>query len=379
MPWPIALADDVADGRGWDVRVGLVVEQLRRPVPGGIGTYARGLLQGLRSLGPAAPDLSLLASRSPGPADPLGGFGLPVVASRLPRALLTPAWDAGLVPALAGIDVVHAVSLALPASRGVPSVACVHDLAWRVLPDAFPARGRRWHEAALARVLHRAVRLVVPSLATAEALREAGARPGAVRVVEEGCDHLAPPDQAGTAATLARLGVEGPYLLSVGTLEPRKNLPALVAAFAVARPRLPELWPLVVVGPHGWPGSGPSWPATLPDGVVLAGPVPPGVLTGLYAGARCLAYVPRLEGFGLPPVEAMAVGTPVVASPMPSTAGQALEVDPCDIEAIADGLVRAASDEATRARLVEQGRARAAELTWAESARAHTEIWRELA
>lgn len=356
-----------------------MVEQLRRDLPGGIGTYARGLLQGLRSLGPAAPDLCLLASRAPGPGDPLDSFGLPVVASRLPRALLTPAWDAGLVPTLSGVDVVHAVSLGLPATRDVPSVACVHDLAWRVVPEAFPGRGRRWHEAALARVLHRAARLVVPSLATAQALQEAGARPGTVRVVEEGCDHLAPPDQAGTAALLARLGVGGPYLLSVGTLEPRKNLPRLVAAFALARPRLPEPWPLVVVGPHGWQGAGPSWPATLPDGVVLAGSVPPGVLTALYAGARCLAYVPRLEGFGLPPVEAMAVGTPVVASPMPSTAGRALEVDPCDVEAIADGLVRVATDEATRSRLVEGGRARAAELTWAGAARAHIEIWRELA
>lgn len=387
------------------MRVGLVVEQLRRNVPGGIGTYTSGLIAGLAALaapggpgapGAGAPEVTLLASRAPSRPDPLAGLGLPLITSRLPSLMLTRAWDAGLEPRFSrtlcnsvrfsqpitqssssrGVDVVHAVSLGGPATGRVPSVACVHDLAWRSLPEAFPARGLRWHEAALARALVRTERFVVPSAATAAALVEAGAKPGTVVVVEEGCDHLAPVDAPGTADLLAGIGVDGPYLLCVGTLEPRKNLARLVRAYATVRDQLPEPWPLVVVGPRGW-GASPD-PAGI-RGVLLAGSVSPGVLSGLYAGARCVAYVPLLEGWGLPAVEAMSMGVPVVASPMPSTAGQVMEVDPRQIESIADGLRRAACDETVRADLVARGLARTATLTWEATARAHVAAWEEVA
>ena len=142
----------------------------------------------------------------------------------------------------------------------------------------------------------------------------------------------------------------GGYLLTVSTLEPRKNLPRLLDAHALALPRLPEPWPLVVVGPAGW------GPALAPrPSVLLAGHVAGGVLSALYDGARLVAYVPLREGWGLPAVEAMACGTPVVATPMPSTGGAACEVPPADVEAIADALVAVATDEALRARLVDAG------------------------
>jgi alpha-1,3-rhamnosyl/mannosyltransferase len=102
------------------------------------------------------------------------------------------------------------------------------------------------------------------------------------------------------------------------------------------------------------------------------------VLAGLYARARCLAYVPLVEGWGLPAVEAMASCIPVVASPMPSTAGAALEVDPRDIEAIADALAIAAGDDRRRAELVTAGLVRAGELTWEAAARRHVEVWEAL-
>jgi glycosyltransferase involved in cell wall biosynthesis len=216
--------------------------------------------------------------------------------------------------------------------------------------------------------------LVTPSEPTAAALVSMGVSPDRVAVIEEGCDHLPPPDAVGARHVLSTLGVDGPYLLTVSTLEPRKNLARLMAAYRLVRPRLPEPWPLVVVGPAGW-GA-----ALAPEpGTALAGKVPDAVLAALYAGARCVAYVPLVEGFGLPAVEAMRAGVPVVASSMPSTGGAAREVDPIDVESIADAVLVAAVDEAERSALVESGRARAATLRWETAARRHIEVWAQVA
>ncbi|MHB8464869.1 MAG: glycosyltransferase family 4 protein [Acidimicrobiales bacterium] len=344
----------------------VVAEQLRRRVPGGIGTYVRGLLQGLTEIGA---DVTLVASRAPARPDPLRALGFPVRASALPGPLLTRCWDLGVaVGGVRNAGVLHATSLATAYPRHVATAVMVHDLAWREVPEAYPARGRRWHEAALARCLRRAAVIITPSEASAVAFD--GCR---VEVIPEGCDHLPPPDRAGADALLARLGVVTPYLLSVSTLEPRKNLARLMQAYSRAVDRLPEPWPLIVAGAAGW---GPELAPT--PGVKLAGAVDSGVLAALYAGARCVAYVPLTEGWGLPPVEAMTACTPVVASPMPSTARAALEVDPRDIDAIADALVVAASDEGQRSALVTAGLLRAAELTWSAAARRHVEVWESL-
>ncbi len=365
------------------MRVVVVAEQLRRDVPGGIGTYVRGLLKGLSAMGDTGPDVTLWASRRPrsGP-DPLGGLGPSLTLSALPAPVLVQAWDRGWAGfgGWAGsngrddADVIHAPSFAVPPKCGAPVAVTVHDLAWRQVPEAFPARGRRWHEAALGRALERASLFVVPSRATADALVVAGAPPATVEVVDEGSDHLPEPDHAAADVLLSGLGVTGPFLLTVGTLEPRKNLSRLVAAFRAARSRLREPWPLVVVGPQGWGGQEP----TDGDGVVLAGWVADPVLESLYRRARVVAYVPLMEGFGLPALEAMAAGVPVVASPMPSTGEAALEVDPCNVDAIAAALVAATTDDAIRADLVAAGNARAASLTWEATARTHVELWRSL-
>ena len=108
---------------------------------------------------------------------------------------------------------------------------------------------------------------------------------------------------------------------------------------------------------------------------MLAGPVGGGTLTALYSRARLLAYVPLREGFGLPVVEAMSCGAPVVASAVPAAGGATVEVDPLDVDAIAAALVLVATDEGQRAELVAAGRARATGLTWATTARRHVELW----
>jgi glycosyltransferase involved in cell wall biosynthesis len=357
------------------VKVLLVAEQLRRRVPGGIGTYVRGLTTGLRALGDG-PDVTLWASAHRGEGDdPLAALG-EVIASPLPGPLLTRAWDAGLAGAPRGSDVLHATSLAVPPGRGTPTTVLVHDVAFRHVPEAYPRRGRHWHEAALRRAIKRARVLAVPSPATADDLVDAGAPRTRVRVVTDpyGCNHLPPADAGMTAALLERLRIDSDYLLTVSTLEPRKNLRRLLAAYRAARPRLPEPWPLVVVGPSGWGEELAPEP-----GVVLAGAVSSPVLAGLYGRARLVAYVPLLEGFGLPAVEAMYACAPVVASPMPSTGGAAFEVDPRDTDAIADALVQVAGQEGVRSQLVTAGVLRSSELTWEAAARRHVELWSEVA
>ena len=376
----------------------VVAEQLRRRVPGGIGRYAAWLLRGLRRPEVGAPPVELFVSRRRGTGpDPLEAYGFPVHRAWLPAPWLVAAWDRGMLAAPRTASVVHAVSLAAPPVRparragGAALVVTVYDLAWRSHPEATTARGRRWHEAALGRALRAADAFVVPSEPSAAELVAAGAPCAQVRVIPPGLDHLPAPDAAGARALLRGLGVDGPYLLAVGTLEPRKNLERLAAAHALATPSLPGPWPLVVVGPVGWGGR----PAAFAvgshpgkerrDGLVVAGSVDDGVLAGLYAGARAFAYVPVAEGFGLPPLEAMTHGVPVVVSaavpstaPAPGAVPAALRVEATSVEDIAAALVRASTDEEVRSQLVERAAALVEPMTWTRAARAHVALWREL-
>lgn len=371
--------------------VAIVAEQLRRRVPGGIGTYVSCLVRALAGL-TGAPRLTLIAGRErhgPTVGEQIGdGIHIPVSGPRLPTELLTRLWDHGLLGVGAEgrrADVVHATSMGAPrltsatrgrargGGKGPVFTAMVHDLAWRRFPESFPRRGRRWHEDSLHRLARQATAVVVPSEQTAADLAAAavGWDRAQITVIPEGADHLPPPDGAAAAAALRRLGVRGDYLLTVGTLEPRKNLARLIAAYSAARSFLPETLPLVVVGPAGWGGS-----IAPTAGVVLAGRLDEPVLSALYASARLVAYVPVTEGFGLPAVEAMLAGAPVVASSGVPSAAQAIPtVDPLDVDAIASALVKAATDDVWRAQLVAAGRRHAGSLSWAETAKRHLAWW----
>jgi glycosyltransferase involved in cell wall biosynthesis len=369
----------------------MAVEQLRRRVPGGIGAYARGLLSGLDQCARAGDGVAvtLLASRPAhtGPGDPLAAFARPVRTTPWPGPLTTRAWDHGWLHAPKGFDIVHSVSLAAPLpqrSSGSRLVLTVHDVAWRRHPDATTRRGRRWHEAALLRAREHGAALVVSSKLVASDLTALGVDPARITVVRGGTDHLAEPDPAATATLLQDAGVSGDFLLTVGTLEPRKNLERLVHAYARVRPSLPAPWPLVIVGPTGW-GHSPERTAVT-EGVLFTGPVPDQVLADLYRRARAFAYVPLTEGYGLPPLEAMRSGTPtVVSNEVPSVNDldsdgppPARLVDPLDVDEIEAGLAEVLTDDGLRADLTARGLAHVLPRTWKTVAREHLALWRRL-
>jgi alpha-1,3-rhamnosyl/mannosyltransferase len=263
-------------------------------------------------------------------------------------------------------------------------VVTVHDLAWRRYPEATTARGRRWHESALRRACDSGAALVVPSRLVAADLAAEGVEPERVTIVRGGSDHLAQPDPAATDALLRRSGVAGEFLLTVSTLEPRKNVDRLVRAYARVRPSLPEPWPLVIIGPTGW-GTEPS-PARKSAGIVFAGRVPDPVLAELYRRARTFAYVPLTEGYGLPPLEAMRMGTPaVVAHEVPSVhdlgetgTPPVRIVDPFDVDDIAAGLHDVLTDEGVRSDLAARGAEYVRSRTWRAAAKEHIDLWSAL-
>ncbi len=314
-------------------------------------------------------------------------FGLEMVISRLPGPVLTRGWDVGMVRAPVGFDIVHSASLAAPARGAISdtrrgrSVIAIQDLAWRQFPETTSKRGLRWHEGALLRALGTADAFVVPSQATADDLEQAGALRSTISVIPYGADHLPAPDLEQTDDLLLRRGVEGEFLLSVGTAEPRKNLDRLMAAYAAARPSFPEPWPLLLVGPTGWRSD-----VIPPDpvGVMRLGEVDARVLAGLYARARLFAYVPLMEGFGFPPLEAMSTGTPVVVGPRVPSVTEALDdgiacvVDPYDVDSIAAGLLSAATNDDMRASAIDHGLAYARQRTWNATAGFHRQLWAAL-
>jgi glycosyltransferase involved in cell wall biosynthesis len=238
----------------------------------------------------------------------------------------------------------------------VPTVLTVHDLAILRFPEAFPLWHRLYGKAGLVRVLRSADAVIAVSELTKGEIGElAGVPAERIRVVPNGVD----PAFTGEGAR-----AEGDYVLAVATLEPRKNLGRAVEAARLAGVDLR------VVGARGWGGvEVPGWVGELPDAELAA----------LYRGARCVLYPSLYEGFGLPVLEAMACGVPVVTSRGTATeevaGGAAVLVDPRDVEAIAKGIEEAV---ARRDELVPLGLARASELTWERAAGEVARLWEEL-
>ena len=291
-----------------------------------------------------------------------------------------------LVPAALrrlGVDIFHGMDhVGIPlVGRSCKYVVTVHDVIPLILPETFTPRHRLVVRMALARVRRKADCVIVPSHAVErDVVRRVGLPEDRVVVTHEGCEpRFRPVRSAGVLRDVAaRYGLPPRYVLAVGTLEPRKNLTTLLAAFARLR-RNGEVdadLRLVLAGARGWleePIFATVRSLGLEDAVRFTGFVDDDDLPAVYSGAALFVFPSLHEGFGLPLLEAMACGVPVVTSnvsSMPEVAGDAATlVDPRDGEGLAAAIGRLLRDEALRDRLREAGIARARQFSWEATAR----------
>jgi len=267
-----------------------------------------------------------------------------------------------------------------PASTGPllvsRQVVTIHDVAFADRPEGFNPKFRAFYQFLVPRLAQRVRAVITVSAFSRERLIEwARIPPSHVHAIHLGVDQRFSPRQV-DCIERARNALQIPspyYILSLGSIEPRKNLPRLLAAWEKIQQELPrEVW-LVVAG-----GKGKSTVFNnveiqkLPPRVYLTGRVADELLPALYSGALAFVYPSLYEGFGLPPLEAMACGTPVLTSnvtAMPEVVGDAgLLVDPYDVEAIAHGIRRLVEDSALREELKRKGLERAKQFTWERTA-----------
>ena len=271
-------------------------------------------------------------------------------------------WYLGALPLLAReADVLHCPTFRAPIHSRAPLIVTFHDLAVLRHPETFNTWTRRYSRAFLPLVARAAARVIAISEFTARELVDLLAVPEEkIRVI---------PNAVGPPFTVKGDAAEGDYVLAVSTLEPRKNLGTLVDAFG--RADLDDC-ELRVVGARGWGGVDVNG-----DRVRYLGFVPDEELASLYRGARCVAYVSHYEGFGLPVLEALACGTPVVAADLPPIrefGDAAIRVDPADPEAIAAALERATRDPQQAA----HGAEAAARYDWGHAAAKTLAVYREV-
>jgi len=332
----------------------------------GVGRYARELARGLTVHGV---DLVPYAVALRGSQSGLRRW-------RLPARAVQSLWrrfDFPPISMLTGrVDLVHATNFVLPALGNVPGVVTVHDLSF-YRDEPFPG-GERLRDLVPWSV-RRAAAVLVPSRVVGDEVAERfGVAADRIFVTHEG---VAPEFFGATPlaeGALAGMGIRRPFALALGTIEPRKNLHRLVQAWMRAGL---DGWTLVVAGPTGW---GPRLPAAA--GVIEIGWVADETLPGLLASAEIFCYPSLYEGFGLPPLEAMATGTTALVGSY--AAGEevlgdaAQRVDSEDVEDIVRGLAVLGSNTGLRQRLAVAGRARAARYTWEGAAGATLGAYRSV-
>jgi glycosyltransferase involved in cell wall biosynthesis len=362
------------------LRVAVTVEQSWHVVPGGI---ARSTVELLRALSHRdGLELVGVAARHDRPPDPSFVPPVPVRHLPLPRRALYEAWQLARFPhverATGPVDVVHDMGYVVPPSRA-PLVATIHDLMFLNHPEHYTRHSLSVFRRGLSLARRHARLVMCPSRATTDACIEAGFDEDRLRLVPWGVTHRAlDPDRA--EGVRARYGIERPYVLYCGTIEPRKNLRRVLDAFgAIERDDVD----LVLAGPIGWNEDLGAALGRLDGRARAVGWVPTDDLDALYAGASVAVYPSLGEGFGLPVLEAMAQGTPVVTSAGGATEevadGAAVLVDPLEVGSIARGIERLLEDGALADELGAAGLERAKAFTWERSAELAAAVYAEAA
>ena len=360
----------------------------------GIGRYTRSLVQALTEID--TEDTFTLFSSEP----PREAYGFPTASNVQPRVIAignraaTILWQRLNLPIPAEVafgraDVLHGPDFILPPALGVPRVVTIHDLAFLTNPECAEPNLVEYLRAVVPRSLQRADRIIAVSQRTADDLVERLRVPrDKIHVIHLGIDRAftSAHDSEAERRLRERLGITQPFILAVGTIEPRKNYRSLIAAFAKAtrEPNGPPL--MVIAGRTGWLYDG-AFQAVddfdVRKRVVFLDFIPDEDLPTLYQAATALAMPSIYEGFGIPIIEAMASGTPVICSdagPLPEVAGDAALIVPVSsLDALADALYRVATDASLRRSLTDRGLARAQRFSWTEAARAHLTVYREVA
>jgi glycosyltransferase involved in cell wall biosynthesis len=375
------------------LRVAVNVEQLLAPSPGGVGRYTAKLVTNLAALGVEV--RPVVARHTPDEVDAawaafdLGSVPRPEVLP-LPRPALYDSWHLLGWPPLSrdpGLDLVHTPSLAVPPKGGKPLVVSVHDAAPWLFPETFTRRGRWFHHLGARAAARRADRLITGTEAAASELRANTSLPAErLSVVPYGVDHpYREPDPEQVWELLNRHNLENtPYVLWVGSLEPRKGVGALVAAMVQVL-RKEKAAVLVLAGYPGWQNQAliaAADRAELGPALRQLGRLPEPELQALYAGATVFAFPSFHEGFGLPVLEAMSAGVPVVASDIPpirEVAGDAaVLVAPGNETAWAEALSEVLGSPSRQAEMAGAGRRRAEAFSWEHTARQTIRIYEEL-
>ncbi|MQY07151.1 glycosyltransferase family 4 protein [Actinomadura macrotermitis] len=349
---------------------------------GGLGRYVDGLLAALHELGA---DLAVACQRAdeeryaalvPGARVVAGPTALAHRASRL-------SWEQTGLPHVAeqvGADVIHLPSYTIPVHPGRPTVVTIHDVTLFAEPDGGDPLRATYVRSATRTAARRATRLIAPSRATRDELVAlVGADAGNIDVAYHGVDHAVfhPPSTAEAERVSDRLGLHGlPYVAYLGALEPRKNVPNLIRGWVRACAELTGPPALVLAGSGGWDDEVDAALATVPLQlkVVRPGYLPWSALRGLFGGALVVALPSRGEGFGLPVLEAMACGAPVLTTrrgPLPEVGGDAVAYTEPDAAGIAAALTSLIGDPAKRKRLADAAAARSRRFSWRASAEAH--------
>ncbi len=289
------------------------------------------------------------------------------------------------------LDIYHSPDFVLPPIRHARTVLTVHDLAFLLYPECADEHLRAYLEKMVPRSVARADFVVADSENTRnDVICLLGAPPDRVAVVPGGVDASFRPvdDPARQRALRQRIGLddETPFILFVGVIEPRKNLDGLLEAFGILKSRQTLPHKLVVVGRRGWLWEGIMQRAErspVRDDTIFPGFVPEAELATLYSAAQMFVFPSHYEGFGLPVLEAMACGTPVVASrasSLPEVVGDAgLQVDPDDSEQLAAALELLALNPNVRDDMRRRGSERAAQFTWQAAAATLLEVYRRVA